>query len=104
VTDAVVTLDRTAAGEDVLAAWVVCDRRDAGMVPGLRRELARFLPRHLVPERVTLLDRLPRTASGKLDRNALTPPAPTPSGAAAGPADPRAHDRSVEVPAPGPPG
>ncbi|ONK12121.1 amino acid adenylation domain-containing protein [Streptomyces sp. MP131-18] len=45
------------------------DRLDART---LRRTLAAALPRHLVPERVHSRERLPLTASGKLDRAALT--------------------------------
>ncbi|MFF8828607.1 amino acid adenylation domain-containing protein [Streptomyces sp. NPDC015131] len=39
--------------------------------PALRRELAARLPRHLVPDVVRVLPRLPLTANGKLDRAAL---------------------------------
>ncbi|MDW5324850.1 non-ribosomal peptide synthetase [Plantactinospora sp. KLBMP9567] len=42
---------------------------------GLRDQLREVLPAHLVPARVVLLDRLPTTPSGKLDRRAL--PVPT---------------------------
>jgi amino acid adenylation domain-containing protein len=43
---------------------------------GLRGYLRRTLPEHLVPAEILILDALPLTPSGKLDRDAL--PAPTP--------------------------
>ncbi|NKS03385.1 amino acid adenylation domain-containing protein [Rhodococcus hoagii] len=52
----------------------------------LREWLAERLPAHAVPSRVVLLDSLPLTASGKVDRAVLVDRAPTPDGA---------HGRSV---------
>ena len=42
------------------------------------RSTPQDLPEYLVPATVTVLDRLPLRASGKLDRDA--PPSPTPGG------------------------
>ncbi|MBM4480728.1 hypothetical protein GS444_14550 [Rhodococcus hoagii] len=47
----------------------------------LREWLAERLPAHAVPSRVVLLDSLPLTASGKVDRAVLVDRAPTPDGA-----------------------
>ena len=45
--------------------------------PGeLREHLARRLPPYMVPEALVRVDAFPRTASGKLDRNALADPRP----------------------------
>jgi amino acid adenylation domain-containing protein/thioester reductase-like protein len=66
-----------AQGDDstrVLAAYVVTDGRSTP------QELLDFLrarlPEYQVPATMTLLDRLPLTASGKLDRDALPSPRP----------------------------
>ncbi|TLS44251.1 amino acid adenylation domain-containing protein [Streptomyces montanus] len=64
------------------AVVVVRDGRLVGYVVGgpvdgdeLRRHAGRTLPEHMVPSAVVVLDRLPLTANGKLDRAALPAPA-----------------------------
>ncbi|MFI9272171.1 non-ribosomal peptide synthase/polyketide synthase [Kitasatospora sp. NPDC052896] len=61
----------------VLAAGTVAEGT-VRPVPDLRAALRRVLPDHLVPSSFTVLDALPLTTSGKLDRRAL--PAPDPEG------------------------
>lgn len=70
--------DLGADGDPVLVAYTT-----GAAGPGeLRRRLAAALPEHLVPSAFVVLDALPLTPSGKLDRRAL--PAPQPRPAAAG--------------------
>ncbi len=72
-----VVVARGAPGEGRLAAYVVGDA-DA---EALRAHLRRSLPEYMVPGSFVLLDRLPLSPNGKLDRGAL--PAPE-HGSAAG--------------------
>ncbi|WP_449220640.1 amino acid adenylation domain-containing protein [Tistrella mobilis] len=62
-----------AEGAESLVAWLTC--HPGGMLPpadALRRHVARHLPIHMIPARFVATDSLPLTASGKLDRRALT--------------------------------
>ncbi|HZM00907.1 MAG TPA: MupA/Atu3671 family FMN-dependent luciferase-like monooxygenase, partial [Planctomycetota bacterium] len=87
VAEAVVVAEPDASGDRRLAAYVVM--RGARTDPErLRERLAQQLPDYMVPARVAVLDRLPRTPNGKLDRRALSAPPPAAPGADAGPADP----------------
>jgi amino acid adenylation domain-containing protein/non-ribosomal peptide synthase protein (TIGR01720 family) len=65
----------------------------AGLAADLRAHAAGALPDHMVPAAVVVLDALPLTANGKLDRSAL--PAPDFAGLAAG-APPRT-EREAEL-------
>ncbi|MBB5874407.1 amino acid adenylation domain-containing protein/thioester reductase-like protein [Allocatelliglobosispora scoriae] len=67
-----VVMARRDGGEAELAAYVTADGGiDAAVVRG---ELARHLPDYMVPATVTVLDRMPQTANGKIDRGALPAP------------------------------
>ncbi|WP_298443135.1 non-ribosomal peptide synthetase [Gordonia sp. (in: high G+C Gram-positive bacteria)] len=69
---AVVVGHRTADGRTVLAAYGVASSGADGVEPAdLLAAVADELPAHLVPATLTLLDALPVTANGKLDRAAL---------------------------------
>ncbi|TVZ94125.1 non-ribosomal peptide synthetase [Streptomyces sp. BK340] len=75
VADAVVVVDREAAGGDRLVAFLVAapDARDAAAgLPGrVRDHLAAHLPAHMVTQGYAVLDALPRTPAGKADRGAV---------------------------------
>ncbi|HSU81463.1 MAG TPA: condensation domain-containing protein, partial [Thermoanaerobaculia bacterium] len=55
-----------------LVAYVV---GEASVLAELRGSLKQSLPEHMVPSAFVVLDRLPLTANGKVDRKALPPPA-----------------------------
>jgi hypothetical protein len=54
-----------------LLGYVVATQRDEVDGLAIRQELAARLPQHMVPSVVTVLESLPLTPSGKLDRRAL---------------------------------
>jgi D-alanine--poly(phosphoribitol) ligase subunit 1 len=74
---------RAASGSDLVAAvaWPVTDTGADGVVAfvaaateneaGIRAGLAERLPRYMLPRRLHLVETLPRTISGKIDRVAL---------------------------------
>ncbi|CAL9444890.1 Dimodular nonribosomal peptide synthase [Actinosynnema sp. ALI-1.44] len=75
VEHAVVVVREDRPGDRRLVGYV---QPEAGAVPdpaGLRAAAARVLPAHMVPNAVMVLDALPLSINGKLDRKAL--PAPT---------------------------
>ncbi|MDL5205458.1 non-ribosomal peptide synthetase [Streptomyces sp. ALI-76-A] len=81
VGQAVVTVRQDPAGHPRLVGYVAPARAaDGGAEPGpvpaaeLRRFAAGRLPDYMVPALLVVLDRLPLTASGKLDRAALPEP------------------------------
>ncbi|MFJ3310951.1 non-ribosomal peptide synthase/polyketide synthase, partial [Streptomyces sp. NPDC086549] len=73
VTQAAVTVRQERSAEPFLAAYVVPGAE--GVQPArLRAFLRERLPGHMVPAAFTVLERLPLTAGGKLDRGALPSP------------------------------
>ncbi|MBO4207176.1 non-ribosomal peptide synthetase [Micromonospora echinofusca] len=76
LTDAVVVAWRGDDADVRLAAYAVPDSPvDAATIwPQVRAALAQRLPDYMVPGTLVLVDALPRTASGKVDRRALPEP------------------------------
>ncbi|CAM5289203.1 hypothetical protein GCM10010261_38600 [Streptomyces pilosus] len=71
VDDAAVTVHRPGPDDTRLVAFVVAAPGPVPRPGALRDRLATVLPAHLVPDEVTVVDSLPLTPSGKVDRRAL---------------------------------
>lgn len=73
VGDAVTTVLSLSDGSEVLAAQVRPENPDGpGLTPErVRRELAEFVPAHMIPSHISLVERIPFTDSGKVNRKAV---------------------------------
>jgi amino acid adenylation domain-containing protein len=80
VREAVAMVSHGRTGEPLLAAWFAPDWPSAAAE--LRLLLGESLPGHMVPAALTGVAALPRTASGKVDRDALPEPAGQAGGSA----------------------
>lgn len=67
---AVISLDDDVLGEIVCVCAVEGEHRTTGLTE-LRDSLSAQLARHKLPERLCLVDEIPRTRMGKVDRTAL---------------------------------
>ncbi len=76
VQSVVVTARDNGMGEKRLVAYVVPRPGMALTLHGMREFLQDLLPRYMVPTALVLIDRLPLTANGKVDRAALPAPSP----------------------------
>lgn len=74
VQEAAAAVCEIVAGDLRLVAYVVAPGAGPGFPATVRQELAARLPEHLVPSAVVVMDRLPLTPSGKVDRRALPRP------------------------------
>ena len=72
--DAAVTFQEHAAEHKQLVAYIVASKRSAPTGNELRDYLKQRLPDYMVPAAYVLLDALPLTANGKVDRRALPAP------------------------------
>lgn len=85
---------RRPSGDAALVSYVVPRRGRTVDVERLRETASRLLPRHLEPAAVCVVERMPLTPSGKLDRSAL--PSPVFGDAISGGSAPRDHvERAV---------
>lgn len=71
VSDVVVTAQEDRSGEKRIVAY--CTKTDIGHFDAeeIRARLREVLPEYMMPSAIVLLDRLPLTANGKIDRRAL---------------------------------
>ncbi|TLF82503.1 amino acid adenylation domain-containing protein [Nocardia cyriacigeorgica] len=73
--DFAVTIGReTAAGATILVSYVLPERGVTPDVDELTAQLSRVLPDYMVPTAIVVLDEIPLTPVGKLDRRALPEP------------------------------
>ncbi len=75
VREAVVLARDSAAGEKQLAAYFTTRDERAPSIKELRQYLKQKLPEYMVPSAIVVLDEMPLTANGKVDRRALPVPA-----------------------------
>ncbi|AGL16497.1 non-ribosomal peptide synthetase [Actinoplanes sp. N902-109] len=77
VADGVVAVRRSRTGVDQLAAYLVPERPGPAPDPAeLRAHLAGTLPPYLLPQSYTVIDEVPLTPNGKVNRDALPDPQP----------------------------
>ncbi|AKF86026.1 hypothetical protein MFUL124B02_20095 [Myxococcus fulvus 124B02] len=95
VWDAVVTLQERPDGEKSLAAFVVPKDTGSGIEDALRDFMRARVSEPMVPSRFVLLERLPVTANGKVDRAALPRPVSPEGGAVPTQSTPPSEDPVV---------
>ncbi len=91
VREVAVAVREDTPGDKRLVAYLVTEPTPADVVEEVRALLRAALPAYMVPTRFAMLQALPRTQNGKLDRKALPPPddgATAPSGGVVAPRTP----------------
>jgi hypothetical protein len=73
VREGVAVLREADSGTKSLVAYVAA-AASAGGASALRAHLSELLPEYMLPEKLVILDRLPRNRNGKVDRSALPEP------------------------------
>ena len=73
VKEAVVVSIKDKRGQTMLCAYVV--PAGPASIASWKRSLRQQLPEYMVPAAFTVMERLPLTTNGKVDRKALPPPA-----------------------------
>lgn len=71
VSQALVVLQATGKGLPYLAAYVVTDKKNEVRTEILRAHLSDCLPSYMIPSAWCILERMPMTLNGKIDRQAL---------------------------------
>jgi len=85
VKEAVVVVRENLSGDRSLCAYITLSMAQAGSgvenreiaesrIEDIKKYLARFLPEYMVPSRIVILDQMPLTASGKIDKKSLPGP------------------------------
>ena len=77
VRQAVVVVREEVPADKRLVAYVVLQKDQAATIDELKSRVMKQLPAYMVPSAFVLLERLPLTANGKLDRQALPPAEPS---------------------------
>jgi amino acid adenylation domain-containing protein len=77
IVEAAVVAAKNEHGDSFLVAYVVPSAEPMPAMAALRRALSERLPDYMVPARFEILDKLPRTPQGKIDRKALPAPCHT---------------------------
>jgi pristinamycin I synthase-2 len=76
VADAMVVVREDRPGDKRLVGYVVAEPGTRCEPAGIRGFAARVLPDYMVPAAIVVIDAMPVTANGKVDRRALPPPGP----------------------------
>jgi non-ribosomal peptide synthase protein (TIGR01720 family) len=99
VQDAAVVVRQDKAGDRYLSAYIVGDEGSQGQtldVEAVKTGLSQVMPAYMVPASVMLLEKLPITSNGKLDRRSLPEPKFRGEQAYAAPRDER-EERLAEI-------